>query len=106
MEDQATFIEALFNLKLFHHSATLADMINLDISKKFGKEAGMGIFHYSLGGKSFYGHGGFYGSLLLYCPEEKVTLVINIGQANAEIDPIKTVENIVEVTLGVETPTG
>ncbi len=81
-------------------------MINLDISKKFGKEAGMGIFHYSLGGKSFYGHGGFYGSLLLYCPEEKVTLVINIGQANAEIDPIKTVENIVEVTLGVETPTG
>ena len=89
------FIEALFAGKLFQDSATLQRMIDLEPSRRVGKAAGMGIFQYELADNIFYGHGGFYGSLMLYSPEEDLTLVIHLGQSNPDLDERALLEGLV-----------
>jgi len=89
------FIEALFAGELFQHPATLERMLDLEPSRQVGKAAGMGIFQYELDNTIFYGHGGFYGSLMLYSPEEQLTLCIHIGQSNPEFSERALLEALV-----------
>jgi D-alanyl-D-alanine carboxypeptidase len=98
-QDMATFIESLFNLKFFRYEATLNKMIDFSATSKFGANYGMGIYKYELNGKVFYGHGGFYGSVLAYSPAEKVTFSANIGQANPPYDTGKLVQELMDVIL-------
>lgn len=95
--DLGIFIQAIFDLKLFKEKSTLMEMISLEKNQKFDKEAGMGIFHYELGGMDFYGHGGYYGSLLIFNPKEEILLSINVGQANAPFDAEQLVSKMVEI---------
>lgn len=89
-------VEALFAGELFQQPTTLERMIDFEPSRRVGKAAGMGIFSYQLGDTLFYGHGGFYGSLMLYSPEEQMTLVIHIGQSNADLDERTLLEHLVQ----------
>ncbi len=93
------FIQALFAQKLFQNAETLENMIDLHPAQAFDKDAGMGIFRYELNGLSFYGHGGYYGSLMLYCPEQKLTIVANIGQSNADLSPRKLIGSVVDAVV-------
>ena len=93
-KETGVFIEALFDLKFFKNKSTLDKMIDSTITKKFGHDYGMGIFSLELKGKTFYGHGGFYGSLLIYEPIEKITFSANIGQANAPFDSGEVVSQL------------
>jgi len=95
--DLGTFIQAIFDLKLFKERSTLMEMISLEKTQQFDKGAGMGIFHYDLMGMDFYGHGGFYGSLLIFNPKEEILLSMNVGQANAPFDAEKLVGEIVKI---------
>lgn len=94
------FVEALFAGELFQHPATLQRMIDLEPTRRVGKAAGMGIFQYELADTLFYGHGGFYGSLMLYSPEEDMTLVIHLGQSNPDLDERALLEDLVGVVKG------
>ena len=85
--DMALFIEALFRNEFFKDSGTLTRMTDYSATEKFGAHYGMGIYKYELNGKVFYGHGGFYGSILAYDPVDKITLSANIGQANPPMIP-------------------
>lgn len=95
-KDLGTFIEALFQHQLFRKEATLDTMLDLTYNESFDKKAGMGIFQYEIDHSKYYGHGGFYGSLMLYSPEDEVVLVVNIGQANAELDPYQLMDHIAQ----------
>ena len=100
VQDLGIFVQALFANDLFQNKETLTKMLDIQTTSQFGKEAGMGIFRYQFGDLTFYGHGGFYGSLMLYCPSKQVSLVINIGQANAAIDEVSLVSDFAHLIAG------
>jgi D-alanyl-D-alanine carboxypeptidase len=92
----STFIEAVFKNRFFGKEM-LAKMIDMGPSQEFGKDSGMGIFLYKIKGREFYGHGGFYGSIMLYSPEQKISFTVNIGQAEARLDPYQLVDALLAV---------
>jgi D-alanyl-D-alanine carboxypeptidase len=94
VQELGVFIEALMEGRLFAKKETLKQMLDLSPAQAFGKDAGMGIFRYELETGHYYGHGGYYGSLLLYEPDKKITLSVNVGQANADLDPVKLMNRI------------
>jgi D-alanyl-D-alanine carboxypeptidase len=96
-KEMGIFIEALFNLKCFKNQETLSKMIDFSVNKKFDQHYGMGIYSWEINGKTFYGHGGFYGSVLLYNPIDKVTFSANIGQANAPFDASKLISELLNL---------
>jgi len=98
-KDMAVFIESLFAMNLFQSPATLNKMIDYSATEKFGATYGMGIYKYELNGRIFYGHGGFYGSLLAYDPVDRITISANIGQANPPYDAGKLVTELMDIIL-------
>jgi D-alanyl-D-alanine carboxypeptidase len=97
--DMGLFIKGLFDNKLFKNPSTLKKMTDYSVTKKFGENYGMGIYKYELNGKIFYGHGGFYGSILAYDPVEKITFSANIGQANPPYDAGKLVNALMDIIM-------
>ena len=93
-EEQARFIKALFDLEVFKNQATLDLMTDISHSKQYGQTAGMGMFKFDFADREFYGHGGFYGSLLLYCPSEDVVLCATVGQANQPFDTRRLIDDM------------
>jgi D-alanyl-D-alanine carboxypeptidase len=104
--DMAIFIEALFNMKLFRNPQTLSQMTDFSGTAKFGAHYGLGIYQYELNGKIFYGHGGFYGSILAYDPTEHITFSANIGQAVPPYDAGKLVESLMKIIMEPSVPNG
>lgn len=81
-EDMAKFMKGLFSLQLLRQKVSLELMLDASKTQAFGGNYGLGIYQYDFGKDTFYGHGGFYGSLLVYEPREGVLISANIGQAN------------------------
>jgi D-alanyl-D-alanine carboxypeptidase len=98
-KDMGLFIKGLFDNKLFKNPSTLKKMTDYSVTKKFGENYGMGIYKYELNGRIFYGHGGFYGSILAYDPVEKITFSANIGQANPPYDAGKLVNELMDIIM-------
>ena len=90
------FIEAVFK-KEFFSEELLMRMIDLSPAQQFNKDSGMGIFMYDIMDRTFYGHGGFYGSIMLYSPKQQISLTINIGQAEADLNPYELVDAVLNV---------
>jgi D-alanyl-D-alanine carboxypeptidase len=97
--DMAIFIEALFQNKLYKNASTLEKMIDFTATSKVGAHYGMGIYKYDFNGRVFFGHGGFYGSILAYDPADKVTLSANISQANPPYDTGKLISELLDIIL-------
>jgi len=102
VKELGTFIESLFTLKLFRHKETLDKMIDLKPAQEYGKDAGMGIFKYRINEEDYFGHGGYYGSLLVYGMKDRIIIAANIGQANAELDPQILMDSLVRTIKGSE----
>ncbi len=96
-KETGIFIESLFALKLFKNHSTLEKMIDFSSTEKFGQHYGMGIFSWEVNGKIFYGHGGFYGSALLYDPLDKITFSANVAQANVPFDAEKLINELLNL---------
>ena len=96
-KEMGVFIKALFDLKLFKNNTTLAKMIDISETEKFGQHYGMGIYRWEINGKTFYGHGGFYGSMLTYDPIDKITFSANIGQVKAPFNAGKAVSELMYI---------
>lgn len=95
--DLALFIEALFENKFFANPSTLNKMIDFSNTKLLNANYGLGLFKFDVNNGTYYGHGGFYGSLLLYNPVKKITFSANIAQAN----PPYNTENLVKALLNI-----
>jgi len=98
-QDLATFITELFNGRFFTSSTTLDKMKNTSQSEKFGATYGLGLIRYDIDDLVFYGHGGFYGSLMVYDPLSRLVLCANIGQAIPPYDSGELAKNIIRIML-------
>jgi D-alanyl-D-alanine carboxypeptidase len=72
-------------------------MIDMSETEKHGASYGYGISLYNLKGKLFYGHSGYYGSIVAYSPEYKVLFAANVGQSNAPFSTGKVMYNVVNI---------
>jgi D-alanyl-D-alanine carboxypeptidase len=92
--DMATFVEALFDLKLISQQS-------LDQMKTIRDGEGLGIVTFTFAGKTFYGNtggGDNYGSWLMYLPEEK--LVVSYA-TNAKVHPVKDIiSGVIDIYYG------
>lgn len=96
-KELGVFIEALFDLKLFKSQKTLNKMIDVTATKELGAHYGLGLYKYDYDGKIYFGHGGFYGSILAYNPADKIIISANIGQAFAPFDTGKLIMDLLKI---------
>jgi len=87
--DLALFLNGLFEGKLFKNSKTLGIMTST-IPHTSGKIRisyyGLGLFEYNFNGDTYFGHAGFWGSLVAYCPAKKITFCGSINQVKPNFD--------------------
>lgn len=82
--DLASFLKGLFEGRLYKKSSTLKEMTTfLPHTLKSGKISyyGLGLYKYDFD-NDYYGHGGFWGSLIAYCPANKTIFCGSINQVN------------------------
>ncbi len=96
VKEMAIFIQALFNKQLLK-SESLIKMMDISSTAKFGGKYGLGLEQYRIKDKIFYGHSGAYGSLLLFSPEDKLIISLNVGQGNPPFSLGKTVYDIANI---------
>jgi D-alanyl-D-alanine carboxypeptidase len=97
--DFRKFIVALMSNKLFERSETLKKMIvnygGLGAAAHLSSGYGYGVDIFSINGAIYYGHGGFWGTYMLYSPKKKITLCLSVGQHDA--DRVKLVSEIIKL---------
>ena len=74
----------MFHGRVFKKSVTLKTMLGKPNARSVD-DLGMGIFSNDLGGRSggtCWGHSGFWGTTVAYCPRSDVTLALAVNQAN------------------------
>lgn len=99
-EDTATFIKALFAGELFENPETLDLMLDNSLNAADGATYARGINTYDINGVTYYGHGGFYGSLLLHNPETGITFSAHMGQAFSPYNEAE-LKAMIETLVGI-----
>lgn len=94
-KDLAVFIEALFNLKLIKQES-LQKMINVKFTKNNESRYGLGVYEFVINRDVFYGHFGFYGTFVGYCPKTKTTLTYSISQAIPNFNPYQFISQLLK----------
>lgn len=96
-DDLARFIQGLFEGKLFRQKGTLDLMITMKMhTSKSGNTSGygLGISKYIFNMDTYFGHAGFWGALVAYCPTKKITFCGNINQVKAPFDTHQFIEQL------------
>ena len=83
MPDLAIFIKALFEGQLID-KGSLQKMTSMKFTQEHHNRYGLGLYESTYNDAVFYGHYGFYGSYLGYCPEKKMVIAYNISQSNTD----------------------
>ncbi|QLG45867.1 serine hydrolase domain-containing protein [Costertonia aggregata] len=94
-QDLATFIKALFNGKLISEKS-LQKMISTEETFENHLPYGLGVYESVYNGQTFYGHYGFFGTYIGYCPETKTVLSYCTSQAMPSFNVYGFVNYIVE----------
>ena len=94
-KDLAIFIKALFEYKLINKKS-LKKMIDVKYTKEGENRYGLGIYESNYNGKIFYGHYGFYGTYIGYCPETKTILSYCISQATPDFNVYDFICNVLK----------
>ena len=87
--DLALFLNGLFEGKLFKNVKTLGKMTStISHTSGTGKVGfyGLGLFQYNFNGDTYFGHAGFWGSLIAYCPAKRITFCGSINQVKPNFD--------------------
>lgn len=92
-KDLSTFIIALFENKLISSDA-LNKMIDIKPATEGENRYGLGIYETEYNGEVFYGHYGFYGSYIGYCPKNKIVISYSIGQAMPDFNTYSLINKI------------
>ena len=96
--DLASFLKGLFECKLFKNSSTLKEMTTfLPHTLKSGKISyyGLGLYKYDFDNE-YYGHGGFWGSLIAYCPANKTIFCGSINQVNPSFKTNQFIDSLIK----------
>jgi D-alanyl-D-alanine carboxypeptidase len=77
VEDLNVFVRAIFSGKLFQHKATLEEMTKPLGTLPDGSEYGLGLMKSTTEAKqhAYWGHAGFWGVGMFYCPANNVSVV-------------------------------
>jgi D-alanyl-D-alanine carboxypeptidase len=97
--DLSIFLNGIFNGKLYKTAATLNMMTAMRPHPlKSGKLSyyGLGLYQYQFNGDVYYGHGGFWGSLIAYCPAKKITFCGSVNQVNPPFNTSRFVELLLQ----------
>lgn len=94
MQDLSTFLKALFDGRLLK-PASLERMLQISPTNPHEDPYGLGIYATHFNGDLYFGHFGFYGSYIGYCPQKKQSLIYNVSQGN----PSFHVKNLMERVL-------
>ena len=94
-QDLAIFIEALFEGELISERS-LQKMIAVEETIENHLPYGLGVYQSVYDGQTFYGHYGFYGTYIGYCPETETVLSYCITQAMPSFNVYGFVNSIVE----------
>ena len=79
VDDLARFYRGLFHGRVFKKATTLRLMLGNPNPRSLD-ELGMGIFSNQFGGRNCWGHSGFWGTTVVYCPRQDVTLALAVNQ--------------------------
>lgn len=93
-KDLAKFIKSLFNLKLINNRS-LNNMIDVKFTNDQENRYGLGIYESKYNGSIYFGHYGFYGTYIGYCPKTNHVISYSISQAK----PHFNVSHFIEETL-------
>lgn len=88
-QDLKTFIQTLFENKLFQNESTLQEMIDDD-------RDGMGVSVQHLNDSTYYGHFGFWGSCILYNPEKQITVCPSLNQVEPKFNTSKFLIEVIK----------
>ncbi len=80
VDDLARFYRALFHGRVFKLASTLRVMLGRP-NPRSPDDLGMGMFSNQFGGRTCWGHSGFWGTTVLHCPRSDVTLALAVNQA-------------------------
>ncbi|MDI9312399.1 MAG: serine hydrolase domain-containing protein [Limnohabitans sp.] len=97
--DLAVFINGLFEGALYKNDSTLKLMTTMaPHTLKSGRISyyGLGLYQYNFNGNIYYGHGGFWGSLVAYCPTKKITFCGSINQVNHNFNTSVFIESLLK----------
>lgn len=96
-KDLASFIKALFDLKLISQSS-LDKMIDVKFTVENENRYGLGIYESNYNGNTFYGHYGFYGTYVGYCKDTKTVISYSISQATPDLSIYNFISQILKQT--------
>lgn len=94
-QDLAVFMKALFEEKLISKKS-LEKMIAVQPTKPTELPYGLGVYQSIYDGVTYYGHYGFYGTYMGYCPEKKTVLSYCISQAIPLFNVYEFVNHVVK----------
>lgn len=94
-QDLATFIKALFNGKLISEKS-LQKIITTEATFENHLPYGLGVYKSVYNGQTYYGHYGFFGTYIGYCPETKTVISYCVTQATPSFNVYELVNYIVE----------
>ena len=64
---------------------------------------GLGIYQYNFNGDIYLGHGGFWGSLIAYCPAKRITFCGSINQVKPGFNTYEFIGTLIDkFTSGTE----
>jgi len=95
-KDLIIFIKSLFDLKLINKQS-LNKMIDVKFSKENENRYGLGVYESNYNGKIYFGHYGFYGTYVGYCPETKTAISYSISQAITEFNTYGFISEILKM---------
>jgi D-alanyl-D-alanine carboxypeptidase len=91
----AIFIKALFQHKLIRKTS-LDRMTRVESTKENENRYGLGIYESVYNGNTFFGHYGFYGTYIGYCPELEMVLSYCISQATPDFNVYAFINEILK----------
>jgi D-alanyl-D-alanine carboxypeptidase len=98
--DLALFLKALFDGELYKNEATLNKMTSmLPHQMKSGKTGfyGLGLYQYQFNGDTYFGHGGFWGSRIAWCPAKRIAFCGSVNQVKPGFNTTEFVENFLSI---------
>ena len=95
-QDLLLFIKALFQHQLINASS-LEQMIDVQTTKANESKYGLGIYEAYYNGKQYFGHYGFYGTFIGFCPETNTVLSYCISQATPNFNVYSHINELVKM---------
>jgi len=96
-KDLATFIKSLFNLDLINKKS-LNEMIDVKFTNEQENRYGLGIYESKYNGNIYFGHYGFYGTYVGYCPDTKTVISYSISQVTPDFNVYSFISEILNIS--------